>query len=50
MFGKRPSDTAQPQARPAPPPPAAEGAVIATRPQRMEPAEAAAKPVKGQKP
>ena len=46
MFGKRPSATDAPAPRPAPPP-AADGAAIATRPQRVEPGAAgpAAAPV-----
>jgi pilus assembly protein CpaF len=48
MFGKRPTDGEQ-KRRPleAPPPPAAEGAGIATRPQRIEPAVAPPPPLAG---
>ncbi|MDO8322420.1 MAG: CpaF family protein, partial [Phenylobacterium sp.] len=50
MFGKRPTDGDGPAARKAPPPAAADGVAIATRPQRIEPTDAPAPstaPVKG---
>ncbi|MDZ4055154.1 MAG: CpaF family protein, partial [Phenylobacterium sp.] len=50
MFGKRPTDGDGPAARKAPPPAAADGVAIATRPQRIEPTDAptpSTAPVKG---
>ncbi|MES2724344.1 MAG: CpaF family protein, partial [Pseudomonadota bacterium] len=50
MFGKRPTDGDAPAARKAPPPAAADGVAIATRPQRIEPtalAPPSTAPVKG---